>query len=104
MAKVWSREEIRERLLQGEAAWLERAIVALFQLQTPDEQRDGVTRYRNGEGFNRDDAWYGTYLARHLQNGGKLTDFPMALVWAQARMPRYAGQLASLVNRRRSVG
>jgi len=95
---MWTREEIRENLILGEVEWLERAILAIYRQQTADEQSDGTTIYFNLRGFNRDDAWYGTYLAMYLLSGMSLKGLRPAYEWARQEMPKYAGQLARIAN------
>ena len=91
----WTETEIRDRL-QHDPRWVRRAILALFRLQTPDEQRTGVTRWDNSRGFSGFDARAGTCYARKFQRGGQLTSEQ----WDSARRIalKYAGQLKALAN------
>lgn len=52
---------------------VEKAILVLYKRQTPDEQATKSTRHRNNRGFNSADARIGTYLARHIRSGNRLT-------------------------------
>jgi hypothetical protein len=61
--KVWTRDEIDEILRHRDAA-VERAMVALFRLQTTDEQLQADTEVRNDVGFSMTDARAGTRFAR----------------------------------------
>jgi hypothetical protein len=94
---VLTAELIREKLLTDDR-WLARALVALNDRQTTDEQRDEVTRYHNEQGFRPMHAKRGTSMARFYLKTGFLT--PKQLAWWRARTDSgktrieiYAGQL-----------
>ena len=67
----WTREEILALLWQkrGERA-LERAMAALLQRQTRDEQYAENTKYTNGVGFSAFHAKTGTKLGKYAERGG----------------------------------
>ena len=52
---------------------VERAIVVLYQRQTTDEQTNSATVYQNGQGFCAYAARRGTYYAKYVLSGGRLT-------------------------------
>lgn len=65
MNKVWTRDEINELLIRNDIAVM-RGIVRLFEMQTEDETRAGVAKYKNNRGFGAADAKAGTRMARWL--------------------------------------
>jgi hypothetical protein len=79
---------------------LERAVLAIAAEQEADEQASEQTVHRNGRGFNQEDAPTGTRVARLLRRGLRLADLPEYMNWAKSEMPKYAGQLAAIANRR----
>jgi hypothetical protein len=70
--KTWTRDEINALLLANPLA-VERAITRLFQFQTADEQSAGGTRWSNGQGFSAPHARMGTYYARWILSGRRLS-------------------------------
>lgn len=50
--KKWSREEIEEKIASDDR-WLYRAIKAIYERQTRDEQIEETTKYHNGVGHQR---------------------------------------------------
>ena len=88
-------ELIREKMATDQR-WLERAILAIYQRQTQDEQADQATLKRNGIGFNGGDASTGSYMATWLLKGNHLSrDF---VAKARRIMPKYAEQLLRIAN------
>jgi len=67
----------------------------LYHRQTPDEIRPARTLHKNGIGFNRFDAPYGTFLAEKSHNGG-LTKTEM--VKARHIVLKHSKQLAPVIN------
>jgi hypothetical protein len=82
MAKIPTAGEIREKLLNDDL-WLARALIALNERQTWDEQRDEATRYHNEMGFRPMHAKRGTSMAQFYLKTGFLT--PKQLAWWRAR-------------------
>jgi hypothetical protein len=72
MARTWTRDEIDELLRRNDKA-VERAMVALYSRQTRDEQQTSHTRHDNGIGFSAAHASKGSYYARWVESGRKLT-------------------------------
>jgi len=88
---------IREKLMTDDK-WLARAIVALNDRQTVDEQRDETTKYHNEKGFRPAHAKRGTGMAEFYIKRGYLT--PKQTAWWRAVTPSgksrieiYANQL-----------
>ena len=63
---------IRKLLLTNDKA-VERAIVALYRRQLADEQAGGTTKHANGRGFNMTHAHTGSYCAKWILQGKRLT-------------------------------
>lgn len=70
--KVWTRDEI-DALLKASDLAVERGILRLYALQTAAEQNSGDTREANGVGFSGAYARSGTYYARWIQSGKRLS-------------------------------
>ena len=87
-------EQIIRDKLSTDQHWLERAVIAIHNLQTSDEQQAGTTRHDNGVGFNSADADILSYCARWLNRGNHLTG--KWLNEARRRMPKYAKQLLAI--------
>lgn len=90
-------EVIREKLMTDDK-WLARALVALNDRQTQDEQRDETTKYHNEKGFRPAHAKRGTGMAQFFKRQGYLT--PKQVAWWRAVTPAgksrieiYANQL-----------
>lgn len=68
------------------------AMVALYNRQTSDEKISGGTRVQNGRGFSSYDAKRGTYYARWVMKGNRLTGRHLDRARKMAR--KYRKQLA----------
>lgn len=77
---------------------VERAIVAIYQRQTADEQSAGDTKHSNGIGFNGADARLGSYYARWILSGRNLTG--NHLVKARNMSHKYVRQLVEIATAR----
>lgn len=77
---------------------VERAIVAIYQRQTADEQSAGDTKHSNGIGFNGADARLGSYYARWVLSGRNLTGHH--LVKARTMSHKYVRQLTEIATAR----
>jgi len=95
MAKTWTREEI-ETLVNTSNRAVERAMVAIWERQTADEQGSDTTRHHNGIGFSGWTARSGSYYAKWVLGGGTLTG--KHLVKARRIALHHAGQLARIAN------
>lgn len=89
------------RLLQTNDRAVARALVALTERQTADEQVTGNTRYRNGQGFRPCHARMGTSMAEFYGRNGYLSSQQLAY-WRQpqrdgrTRIEIYANQLLDI--------
>lgn len=72
MSRTWTREEVDSLLRRNDLA-VERAMIALFHRQTRDEQHTSHTRHDNGVGFSAAYASKGSYYARWVLAGRRLT-------------------------------
>jgi hypothetical protein len=85
----------RARLRESDR-WVERAIIALYEQQTKDEQFQSETRHRNGVGFAANEASRGSYYARWILSGRKLSG--IHLTRARKIACRHVLQLVRLSN------
>jgi len=85
-----NRSDIRLSLLSNDRA-VDRAMVILYQRQTVDERSTSSTKHTNGVGFNAADASLGTYYARWVMKGRRLSG--QHLIKAREMALRYTGQL-----------
>ena len=72
-----TRELTQEDVIKAldDREFLERALVALYRQQTPDEQTAENAQHLNGAGFSAHTAKYGTYLAKWVIGGKILSGF-----------------------------
>lgn len=70
--RTWTREQIETLLIENNRA-VEKGIVALYQLQTADEQASETTNHHNNMGFCGWAARNGTYYAKWVLSGKQLT-------------------------------
>ena len=98
MTKVWKKDEIKEKLVEGNRVWIERGVVAIFNKQTETEKAIETTNMNNGVGFNGTDAQIMTSFAKWLlkRKHNHLSQKQMAI--AQRKIVKYAGQLAKIAN------
>lgn len=94
--KTWTRNEI-ENLLNSNDLAVERGIVRLFELQTSDEQESETTNHHNNVGFCGWAARNGTYYAKWVKSGRKLTGNHLAK--ARKIALHHAGQLVNIANK-----
>lgn len=93
--KVWTKEEIK-RLINNNQKALLRAVVCLYELQTPDEKKYRHTGEINGVGFNKFDGDFLTEIALRVKAGKSLNIRELNEV--QHRMQKYVGQLTKISN------
>lgn len=101
MSKVPATPEAILDLLDRNNLAVERAILALFKRQTPEEQATQATSASNGRGFSSFDAPKGTYYANWIKSGRHLTG--KHLQHARMMAKKYIRQLveeAELTHRR----
>ena len=96
--KVWAREEI-EGMLRKNSRDVERAMVALWERQTQDEQVAQTVSHHNGRGFAGWTARSGTYYAEWVRSGRHLTG--THLDKARRIALHHAGQLTDFANGKR---
>lgn len=94
---TYTPEIIREKINTNQQ-WLERAVLALYNRQTTDEQNQFTTTHHNAAGFNSADAGYLTYIAQWI-NAGKHLD-GKHLDKTRTRVSKYCKQLAEIANER----
>lgn len=95
--KTWTKDEILALLAERDAA-VARALVALYERQTADEQSALITTHHNKMGFNGLDARFGSELARKVLKGWTLS--PKQLAAARKMLRKYAGQLVLVANQK----
>jgi hypothetical protein len=95
MEKTWTKDEIKEMLRTRNEA-VERGIIRIYELQTPDEQGAGVAFYDNKVGFSGAHAEFCTSLAEQLKKGRHLSARQMSI--ARNIITHYAGQLTMVAN------
>lgn len=88
--KVWKEN------IASKTRWAIRALLAIYEFQTAEEQVIETTKEKNGVGFNGVDAEILTSFAKQVQAGRTLSAKQMAIVFK--KMPKYAGQLQKLVS------
>lgn len=91
--KTYTISEFKSKLA-SDPQWAERAIVRLFEQQTPSEQDLEVTAYHNSRGFNGVDAEILSSFAKRIIGGRSLTTKQLAV--AYKKLPKYARQLHRL--------
>lgn len=95
MPKTWDRDSIRDLLATNDRA-VERAMVCIFERQTEDEQSSDDVRHHNGMGFAGWSARSGSYYAKWVMSGRRLTG--KHLDKARKIASYHAGQLAAVAN------
>ena len=93
--KIWTRDEI-ETMVRNQDAAVERAMVAIWERQTADEQETQTTNHHNGRGFCGWAARTGTYYANWVRSGRHLTGKHLAK--ARKIALHHAGQLTDFAN------
>jgi hypothetical protein len=94
--RVWTRAEI-ENLLRNNNMAVEKGIVAIFERQTADEQESESTNHHNNIGFCGWAARNGTYYAKWVKSGRRLTG--SHLEKARNIALHHAGQLTKIANK-----
>jgi hypothetical protein len=77
MSKTYTEAEIRENLAT-KPAWVERALVRLYERQTADEKQRGATVNLNFRGFQPMDAKLFSSFARQILKGYTLSPKQLA--------------------------
>ena len=84
------------RLIKTNDRAVDRAMVAIYRRQTADEKRSSTTRHDNARGFSSADAGKGSYYARWVLNGNRLTG--QHLRQARKMAIKYRRQLTEIAN------
>jgi hypothetical protein len=87
------RDTIKKKV-SSDPRWAQRAIVALLERQTADEQIEHATKEKNGAGFNAFDAEILTSFGKQILAGRTLSERQMAIAFK--KLPKYAGQLLEI--------
>src|SRR3990167_4269191 len=77
MADLITKEKIIDLLTKNDSV-VERAMVVLYDRQTASEQNNCTTIEHNGRGFSSSDASIGTYYAKWIISGKRLTGSHLA--------------------------
>lgn len=93
-------QEIKANIT-SKPAWAERAILALYEKQTSDEQHAQDTKYNNKQGFTSSDAALLSSFAQQLKRGNHLSE--RQLPWAYKKLAKYAAQLARIAAEKRAA-
>ena len=95
-AQAWDAvERSLQVMILSDDRWACGAILALFELQTPDEQKVNETAENNGVGFSKTDADFFSNIAKRLIEKKNITS--SQLMTARQRLLKYRNQLAHLV-------
>lgn len=97
MCEEWTPDTIKALLDRSDRA-VERAVVAIYRRQTEDEQDTGETRHRNGRGFASCHAHLGSYYARWILSGRRLTGTHLERARRMVRW--YSNQLIEVAQQR----
>lgn len=76
--------------------WLVRGLIAIYHLQTADEQNSQTTAYRNNMGFGAIDAEILSSFAQQYKRTGYLTTKQIEIT--RSKMIKYAGQLYTIAS------
>lgn len=93
--KIWTKEEVT-RLLKSSDYSVKRALLALYSLQTTDEQTSLNTFHSNSRGFNAFDAPGFSSYAKTILQGYDLCESTIKKI--RPRILKYVGQLITFVN------
>ncbi len=105
MNKTWNIDEIKENLIKDNI-WVVRAVVAIYNYQTLDEQEQEETTENNGVGFNGCDGNIMSSFAKQIiryNNNTSPVKHPSALSPKQMSIARkkiikYSKQLTKIAN------
>ena len=86
-------EEIKSKV-GSDPRWVSRSIIAIYNLQTREEQNKQRTLEYNGIGFNGIDSEILSSFAKQLLNGRTLSVKQLAI--AYRKMPKYSSQLCQI--------
>ncbi len=95
MENKHTKESIKQLLLSNKNA-LYRGLITIYMMQTQEEKNKLGTIINNGVGFGSFDSEFLSSIAEKILRKQKLSNKETILV--QAKMMKYAGQLAKLSN------
>lgn len=95
----YTKEYIKDKMATNDN-WLYHGIVAIHNRQTSDEKVSQTTRHNNGRGFNSADANILSSFAEQIKARNSLSERQKYI--ARIKMPKYAGQLEEIANRKES--
>lgn len=93
--RVWKKEDIHNLLDKNPKAVM-RALVAIYNLQTADEQASHTTSHANSVGFSAFDAEFCTDMAQKALKGWNFSEKQLAVT--RNKMKRYHRQLVMIAN------
>jgi len=93
--KIWTEQEIVEMLKNSDHA-VERAILAIYNRQTESEKNVDAAIVDNGIGFSGADASSGSYIAKWILSGRKISG--KFVDKARHIAIKYRRQLVSIAN------
>lgn len=96
----WTRDDVWT-ILRTNDDQVGRAVVALYQRQTEDEQQTSNTNERNGAGFNGVDAPFLSSIAEQYLRKGYLTAKQADAT--RKTIKKYIGQLTEIANQREAA-
>lgn len=91
----WDKERVKQLLINNDNAVL-RALLALYNLQLPEEIDIRASIVENGKGFSKWDAPYLTDMAKAVKLDKKLE--PKQISYIRSMILKYSGQLADIAN------
>lgn len=95
-AQAWDKvERAIQVMVLTDDRWACRAILALYDLQTPYEQDGNVAVEKNGKGFSKTDADFFGNVAKRLLEKKNISS--SQLIHARQRILKYRNQLAHLI-------
>jgi hypothetical protein len=98
--ETWTKDKVVELLNRNNGA-VERAIIAIYNRQTSDEQSDGETKHSNGMGFSGAHSQLGTYYAKWILSGRHLNG--SHLDKARKIVLRYTTQLLEVIQTKQAA-
>jgi hypothetical protein len=87
--------EYVKQKLGTDTAWVIRAIVKLYELQTLDEKSSGQTSNLNGVGFNSTDSFILSSFAEQINKGRTLSVKQLNLAFK--KLPKYNKQIINCI-------
>lgn len=97
---LWTRNKMRELLLSNRNA-VTKAIVTLYEIQSQDEQQQGVTLHHDGAGFSRNDIQHFIAPYHLIKRGMFYAEGTTQYYKVRGRLLKYAKQLANIANNKR---